>query len=299
MEQSFLSMYFLPFSLFLIMLGLGLTLEREDFKRLYIYPIATLIGVVLQLVVLPIIGFAIAYFMLRDNPTLAMGIIVLAACPGGATSNLITYLARGEMALSVTLTAISSCLAVVSIPLIVSLGLRWFMDSNEVIAPPIGELILQVVMVTIVPVGLGMLIRKKSPVFAAKAEKPMKIVSALLLAVIVLGLVLKQRSEIPDFFRQAGIPTLLLNVAMLTLGFLAGRLAKLPLRERVSISIEAGIQNGTLGIAIAAGVLGSEAMAIAPAIYSLIMFATGFLAIAVFSRMVAREEVREVTRQSA
>lgn len=290
MEQNFVSQVFLPASLFLIMLGLGMTLVKDDFKRLVVYPSATILGVSLQIVVLPLIGFAIAHFMVRDNPTLAMGIMVLAACPGGATSNLITYLAKGEMALSVTLTAISSVLAVVTIPLIVSFGMDWFMSSEQAIKPPIGELIGSVVAVTILPVVMGMFIRGKSEAFAEKAEKPMKILSSVLLAVIVLGLVAKQIDQIPDFFRQAGLPTLILNLSMLTIGFFAGLIARLPLRERVSMSIEAGIQNGTLGIAIAAGILGSEAMAIPPAIYSLVMFITGFAAIAIFSRLVDKAE---------
>lgn len=285
-----MSQVFLPAALFLIMFGLGLTLMLDDFRRLVVYPRATFIGVSLQIIVLPLMAFGIANGLLRANPTMAMGVMILAACPGGATSNLITYLARGDMALSVTLTAISSFIAVITIPLMIRFSLQWFMGSDTTIAPPIAEMVGQVIVVTILPVSLGMFVRSRSPRLAEKAEKPMKIMSSVLLAVIVLGLVANQLREIPSFFREAGVATLLLNVAMLALGFLAGRLAQLPLRERVSLSIEAGIQNGTLGIAIAAGMLGSPQMAIAPAIYSLIMFVTGFIAIALFSRMVGADE---------
>lgn len=297
MESNIVSAVFLPASLFLIMFGLGLTLLIEDFKRLVDNPRATLLGVTLQIIALPLVAFALANLLLRDSPVMAMGLMILAACPGGATSNLITYLARGEMALSVTLTAISSFIAVITIPLLIRFSLGWFMGEGETIAPPIVEMIGQVVVVTILPVSLGMLVRHRAEAFAAKAERPMKILSALLLAVIVLGLVANQRDEILGFFKEAGLATLLLNLIMLSLGFITGIIARLPLTTRISLSIEAGIQNGTLGIAIAAGILGSGQMAIAPAIYSLIMFVTGFIAIAVFSRMVAAEERK--TKQGA
>jgi len=290
LDSNIVSLVFLPASLFLIMFGLGLTLLVADFKRLVENPRATFLGVGLQMIVLPLVAFALANALLRESPVMAMGLMILAACPGGATSNLITYLARGEMALSVTLTAISSFMAVITIPLIIRFSLGWFMGEGETIAPPILEMIGQVVAVTILPVSLGMFVRSRSEAFAEKAEKPMKILSSILLAVIVLGLVANQRDEIVGFFQEAGLATLLLNLIMLTLGFLTGAIARLPLTTRVSLSIEAGIQNGTLGIAIAAGILGNGQMAIAPAIYSLIIFLTGFIAIAIFSRMVTIED---------
>lgn len=290
MESNIVSAVFLPASLFLIMFGLGLTLLTDDFKRLVETPRATLLGVSLQIIALPLIAFALANTLLRDSPVMAMGLMILAVCPGGATSNLITYLARGDIALSVTLTAISSFIAVLTIPLMIHFSMNWFMGDGEMISPPIGEMIGQVVAITILPVSLGMIVRRRSERFAAKAEKPMKILSAVLLAVIVLGLVANERDQILSFFKEAGLATLLLNLIMLTLGFVTGALAKLPLISRVSLSIEAGIQNGTLGIAIAAGILKNGQMAIAPAIYSLIMFATGIACIFLFSRMVAAQD---------
>lgn len=281
------------------MFGLGMTLLVSDFKELAQRPRATVLGVVLQIVALPLVAFALANLMLRDNPVLAMGLMVLAACPGGATSNLITFLARGDMAVSVTLTAISSFIAVLTIPLLISFSLNWFMGEGQTIAPPIVEMIGQVVVVTILPVSLGMLVRSRAPDFAAKAERPVKLISSILLAVIVLGLVASQRDEIGTFFREAGVATLLLNLSMLALGYLAGRLMNFTLAERISLSIEGGIQNGTLGIAIAIGILGNNQMAIPSAIYSLIMFVTGFLAIFVFSRMVARQEEAQASSSPA
>lgn len=299
MESNIVSAIFLPASLFLIMFGLGLTLLTDDFKRLLDNPRATLLGVSLQILALPLIAFLLANTLLKDSPVMAVGLMILAVCPGGATSNLITYLARGDIALSVTLTAISSFIAVITIPLLLHFSLNWFMGESETVSPPILEMVGQVVAITIVPVSLGIVVRRKSETFAAKAEKPMKILSAVLLAVIVLGLVANERAQIVGFFKEAGLATLLLNLIMLALGFTAGAIARLPLTARVSLSIEAGIQNGTLGIAIAAGILKNGQMAIAPAIYSLIMFATGIIAILIFSRMVSAAEPEIETRVEA
>lgn len=284
MEQSLASQLFLPISLFLIMLGLGLTLVVDDFRRLFQFPKATLLGLGLQMLLLPIIGFGIAS-VFPLSPELAVGVMVLAACPGGATSNLFTYLSRGDTALSVTLTAISSFLSVLTIPLIIGFSMRWFLEGDASITPPIGMMIGQIVLITILPVSIGMVIRARAPGFADSASRPMKILSSVLLAIIVLGLIASQRNEIPGFFRQAGPAALALNAIMLTVGFFGAQLARLNLPQRIAISIETGLQNGTLGIAIAAGLLNSPQMAIVPAIYSLIMFATGAVAIFVFARL--------------
>lgn len=287
METSIASQLFLPAALFLIMFGLGLSLMVEDFRRVVVLPKAAVLGLVVQLLALPLVGFAVAN-LFGLEPVLAMGIMVLAACPGGATSNLITWLARGDAALSVTLTAVASFLSVLTIPLVLSLSMGWFMDGDTAIRVPFALTVGQIVIVTIIPVSLGMLVRARAPGWAERAGGPMKIISAVLLGVIILALLLRQRDEIAGFFVQAGPAALTLNLVMMALGYGAAQLAALPLRQRITISIEGGLQNGTLGIAIAAGILGSEAMAIPPAIYSLIMFGTGAAAIGVFGRMERR-----------
>ncbi|TVR01721.1 MAG: bile acid:sodium symporter family protein [Deltaproteobacteria bacterium] len=287
MESSLASQLFLPAALFLIMLGLGLSLMVEDFRRVIVQPRGALLGLGVQLVLLPVVGFVIARTF-PMSPELAMGIMVLAACPGGATSNLITWLARGDAALSVTLTAVSSVISVVTIPLILGLSMSYFLDGGEIVRPPALQMILQIVVITIVPVSIGMAVRARAPGLAERAGGPMKVISAVLLAVIILALVLRQRDEIVGFFVQSGPAALTLNLVMMSVGFGLAALARLPVRQRISVSIEGGLQNGTLGIAIAAGILGSEVMAIPPAIYSLIMFATGAGAIVVFSRLESR-----------
>lgn len=284
METNIVTALVLPGALFIIMLGLGLSLRVSDFARVVRLPRAAALGLSLQLIALPAVGFLLAVgFGLP--PELAVGLMILAACPGGATSNLITYLARGDAALSVTLTAISSFVSVLTIPLIINLSMLHFMGEGEVIPPPILQTIGQIVIVTLIPVSIGMAIHARAPKFAQRAGRPVKIFSALFLALIIVGLVLNQRAEIMGFFLSSGPATLALNIVMLTLGYGTALLAGLRVQERIAISIEGGMQNGTLAIAIAAGILQSPVMAIPAAIYSLVMFGTAFVAIVLFSRL--------------
>jgi len=284
MESSLATQLFLPLALFVIMLGLGLPLTPADFRRVLVYPKAVLVGLGVQLLLLPLIGFGLAQIF-QLEPILAVGLMLLAACPGGATSNLITWLARGDTALSVTLTAVSSFVSVLTIPLILSFAMHWFLGESELIRVPFAQTLLQIIAITLVPVSLGMLMRARRPLWADKLAQPMKIISSLLLAVIVLGLVLNQLADLPAYFAASGPATLSLNLSTLLVGWLVGTAFALPLAQRITISIEGGLQNGTLAIAIAAGILNNPAMAIPAAIYSLVMFATAVLAIVIFSRL--------------
>ncbi len=273
MESNVLTAVFLPLALGIIMLGMGLSLTLADFKRIFIYPKAVAIGLINQIVLLPLIAFALVKaFGLQTE--LAVGIMILAACPGGATSNLISHLAKGDTALSITLTAFSSLITVISIPLIVNFAILEFRPNGEEQQLNVFKTVISVLVITIIPVAIGMLIHSKAPSFSTKMEKPVKIMSAVFLALIILAAVLKEKDNLVDFFIQAGPVALSLNVAMLALGFYGSRLLKLSPRQSATVSIETGIQNGTLGIAIAATIIGNSQMSIPPAIYSLIMFVT-------------------------
>lgn len=284
MESSLVTQFFLPGALFVIMLGLGLPLTPADFKRVFLYPKAAAVGLAVQILLLPVIGFGLAN-LLPMEPVLAVGLMLLAACPGGATSNLITWLAKGDTALSVTLTAISSFVSVLTIPLVLSFSLTWFMGSSQSVQVPFMQTVGQIVLMTLVPVSLGMLIRAKNPALAERLATPMKHLSSLLLAVIILGLILNQRQNLPAYFAASGPATISLNLMMLLSGWGAAALFGLSLPQRVTVSIEGGLQNGTLAIAIAAGTLKNPAMAVPPAIYSLVMFASAVLAIVIFNRL--------------
>ncbi|MCM0041536.1 MAG: bile acid:sodium symporter family protein [Algoriphagus sp.] len=278
MQSSVLTELFLPFSLAVIMFGMGLSLRIEDFKRILIYPKAVGVGLLNQLIFLPIIAFGIAN--LFELPSeLAVGLMILAVCPGGATSNLITHLAKGDAALSITLTAFSSVITVFTIPFLVNYSIGHFIPGGEAQQLEVVGTVISVLVITIIPVALGMLVFAKAPKLAAKLDLPFRRISAIFFVVIVLAAVLKEKENLVRYFVEAGPAALTLNVATLALSFGTARLFKLPFRQGLTIAIESGIQNGTLGITIAATLLMNSVMTIPSAIYSLIMFGTAALVI--------------------
>ncbi len=272
MDQA--STLILAISLIIIMLGMGLSLVSDDFKRVFLYPKAVIVGLINQLILLPLIAFGIAsVFTLR--PEIAVGIMILAACPGGPTSNLIAYLAKGDTALSVSLTALSSFVTLLTIPFIVNFALMHFLDAGQVIQLNIPATILQIVVIVIIPVAIGMLIRRYREAFAQRMAMPVRVASGVVLALVIVGLIIKEKENVPSYMQQAGLVTFLLNVGTMGIGYLTARLFNINMKMARSISIESGIQNGTLAITIAVALLGNSEFAIAAAIYSLIMFASG------------------------
>ncbi len=260
----------------MIMLGMGLSLTLEDFKRVVIYPQAVGLGLVAQLMVLPIIGFAIASLFPLE-PELAVGVMILAACPGGPTSNLVTFLAGGDVALSVTLTAISSLITVFTIPLVVNFSMQTFLGQGTNLQLPFINTVLQIAVITLLPVTMGMVAKKYAPGIAAKADQPVKWLSLFFLAVIIAGVLLRERNNLISYVIDVGLATLVLNVVTMALGYALATLAQLGEKRVTAITIEVGIQNGTLAIAIASSstLLNTPTMAIPAAIYSLLMFVTG------------------------
>ena len=284
MEESIITAVFLPLALAFIMLGMGLTLTIADFRRILLAPRAILLGLVAQLLLLPLMGFLLVK-LFGLTGALAVGVMILAACPGGPTSNLVSHLARGDLALSISLTAISSVVTVATIPLIVNYSILFFGEEGSVTLP-ILQTIIQIMGVTIVPVGIGMYIRSRNSQLSDRAERPFKIASAVFFVLIILAAILKERENLVEFMILTGPAALSLNVLTMTIGFLMARMADLPIRQRLSISIESGIQNGTLGIMIAATLLQNSVMAIPIAIYSLLMFITVTAVIYVGNRVV-------------
>ena len=268
------STLFLGVALIIIMLGMGLSLVPDDFKRIFKRPVAIIGGLILQLVILPLLAFGIAT-ALNLPDFIAVGLVILAACPGGATSNLITHLAKGDTALSVSLTALSSFITILSIPFIINLGMDTFMEVENIVKLDIPDTIKKILLVSIIPILIGMTLRNFLPALAEKAEKPVRIASAAILLIIIIGIVLKEKNNIVEYFAQAGIAALLLNVLSMAAGFVGAKVLRLNNKQATSISIETGIQNGTMAIAIAVGVLGRSDLSIAAGVYSLIMFFTG------------------------
>lgn len=278
MESSILTELFLPLALAVIMFGMGLSLTLSDFKRILIYPKAVLLGLLNQIVLLPVVAFFIAKG-LRLSPELAVGLMILAACPGGATSNLITHLAKGDTALSITLTAFSSMITVLTIPFVVNFSIGYFIPGGEEQQLEILGTVISVLVITIIPVAIGMLVLKKVPALAKKLEIPFRQFSTVFFILIVVSAFVKERDNLVQFFIDAGPASLALNLATLGLGYGVSKVAGLNFRQSLTIAVESGIQNGTLGITIAATLIVNSVMTIPSAIYSLIMFGTAALVI--------------------
>jgi bile acid:Na+ symporter, BASS family len=273
MESNVLTQLFLPLALAVIMFGMGLSLTFNDFKRILIYPKAVTLGLINQLILLPLVAFGLIH-LFNLQPELAVGLMILAACPGGATSNLITHLSKGDAALSITLTAFSSLITVVTIPFLVNFSIIYFLPNGEEQQLNILGTVISVLLITIIPVFLGMMIFKKAPRLAKKWDVPFRKVSAIFFVIIVIAAVLKEKDQMLEFFAQAGPVALTLNLSTLALGYFSGKMFKLNSRQSITLAIESGIQNGTLGIMIAATLLMNSVMSIPSAIYSLIMFGT-------------------------
>ncbi len=279
MQSSLLTQVFLPLSLFIIMMGMGLSLRLEDFKRVVVFPKAVLLGTIGQIVVLPILGFVVAYFM-ASSALIAVGIMLIAACPGGTSSNLITHLAKGDTALSITLTAISSLITVITIPLIVSFSMSHFLADAQQFDLPVLRTILTLVLITLLPVSIGMLIRHFASDFAIRQEPRVNVFSGLFLAFLVVAIVIQQWQQVKAGLVTTGFSTLTLNVCCMFFGYLVARIFSLNDRQSTSITIEIGVQNGTMAILIATTLLNSPTLAISAAIYSLAMFMTSAVMIA-------------------
>lgn len=279
MQANVFTAVLLPTALAIIMLGMGLTLVLDDFQRIRRYPKAVIVGLANQLVILPLIGLAITT-IIPMQPEIAVGLMVLAICPGGPSSNLITYFAKGDVALSITLTAFSSTITVFTIPILTQWLLQHFMGQATAITLPVGQMMGQIFLITLFPVSIGMVIRHQFPVLAAKLERVISRLAIAFLVLILLAIIIIEWKRLPGFFVQVGVSALLLNVLSTLVGFYSSKLAKLPLPQQICIAIEVGIQNGTLAIAITAGLLNNPDMAIPAAVYSVFMNLMAFAVIA-------------------
>ena len=272
---TIITQIFLPISLAIIMFGMGLTLVVGDFGRLFTYPKAVIVGLCNQLIFLPLIGFSI--ILLFDlSSSMAIGIMILALCPGGPTSNLITQVARGNIGLSVTLTALASLITVFTIPIILSKAITYFTgETGVVIELPIVQTMLQILIRTVIPVSIGMVIRKKNEGFALRMEKPMRTASTVLFVIIFLLVMIANKDLIVEAMKEVGLATLLLNLSTMALGYITARAFRIKGKSQISITIESGIQNGTLAFVIATTILNNVEMGLPTGAYSIWMFITG------------------------
>lgn len=282
MQQSDLTSLFLPIALGIIMLGLGLSLSIEDFKRVTKYPKAMAIALFCQMVLLPMLCFALVTgFGL--SPVLAVGLMLLAASPGGATANLYSHLSNGDVALNITLTAVNSVLTLFTLPLLVNFSLDYFLDSGQYV-PMQFKKVVEVFAIVLIPVTIGMLVKSKAPAFAQRMDKPVKILSAIVLLLIIVSVTIRERQVLIDYSADLGFPILIFNVLSMAVGYYVPQLFKVEKKQSIAIGMEIGIHNGTLAIYIAMNVLNNSVMSVPPAIYSLLMFFTA----AFFGYLVSR-----------
>ena len=288
MSADLISQVFLPLSLVVIMIGMGMTLVFDDFARIVKYPKAVLIGLFSQLILLPVFGFALAVLFNLES-SMAIGLMIIAVCPGGATSNLIAQVCRGNIALSVSLTSIASFVSVISIPIILSYSIGYFGTSvGQEIEMPILSTILQILFIIVIPICIGMIIRKYKEGFADRMEKPMRNASTVLFILVFIAVVVANLDIIGDAMKSVGLVTLFLNLITLTAGYLLAKLFGLTFENVISITIESGIQNGTLAIVIATTVLSNIELGIPAAAYSVWMFVSGGILMWYFGKYKSR-----------
>jgi BASS family bile acid:Na+ symporter len=277
----------LPLALAIIMFGLGLDLTVGDFKRVGRAPKAVAVALACQILLLPAICFGLV--VLFDlPPLLGIGMMLLAASPGGTTANLYSHLFRGDVALNITLTAINSVISVVTLPIITSLAIRYYDRGDEVQLPLIE--VVKVFALVLVPVLIGMAVRRRSPGFASRMDKPVRIASAVILAVLVLAILLGELDNVADYFAAVGAVAGLFCAASLVVGYVVPKALGITEAQAIASSMEIGVHNATLAIFVAVEVLDSVEISVPAAVYSIFMFVLAALWGVFVSRRVAAAE---------
>ncbi|MGW3611108.1 bile acid:sodium symporter family protein [Micromonospora sp. NPDC005163] len=289
--DSALTLIGLPIALGIIMLGLGLGLTIADFRRVAQHPKAAVIALVCQVLVLPALCFALV-LAFDLAPELAVGMMLLAASPGGTTANLYSHLFGGHVALNITLTAINSVLAVFTLPILVNLSAAYFLPDGKSIGLQFDK-VLQVFAIVLVPVAIGMLIRARVPRVADRLNRPVRILSVVVLVAVIAGAVLGERENIADYFVSVGLAVLAFNLLSLAIGYGVPRMAGVDRSAATAAGFEIGIHNSTLAITIALSpaLLNNTQMAIPGAVYGIVMFFTA----AAFGYLVTRAGAPAVT----
>ena len=265
-----------PLSLALIMLALGMGLTVQDFTRVVKQPKDFLVGLVCQLIFLPIIAFALVFIL--DTPVeLAVGLMIIAAAPGGVTSNILTKFANGDVALSISLTAIISLLSIITVPFIIFKSIDLLNASASTNEISMTGISIKMFLVVTLPVILGMIIRRFANNFVSSNEKTTQTISLILFLIVLFGAIIQERTNIVPYMMKAGTITFLLNIVMMLIGFYVAKVFATGIQQRKCISLECGLQNGTLAIFVATQIFNDVVFIIPAAIYSLIMFVTSLI----------------------
>lgn len=267
-----------PVMIFIIMIGLGLSLTVADLKRVVVFPKAALIGFTGQLIMLPALAFALVE-LFNPLPVVAVGLIVLAACPGGVTSNTYVFAARGDIALSVTLTAISSMITVFTIPLFITIAAGLYLDTEIRADLSFLSMMKSLALMTMVPVLIGMAVRHYRTAFALRCIEPVRKLALFFIIVLLGGSIILSLRSVWDTFMDAALIACLLNVITMSIGYGAARLFRLTNAQVVSITYEIGVQNLSLALTVSLAILQQPVMALTALIYGIFMKITaiGFL----------------------
>tara|TARA_B100000029_G_scaffold419062_1_gene424411 strand:+ start:1735 stop:2586 length:852 start_codon:yes stop_codon:yes gene_type:complete len=274
--MNFVTDIILPLALAFIMFALGLGLTGADFLRVIKQPRDFFVGAFSQIILLPIVAFLIVKVW-PIAPELAIGVMIIAAAPGGVTSNLLTAFAKGDVALSISLTAIISLLCVITIPFIILTSIELLGGSNLSQEFSLFDMSLNMFLIVTVPVLLGMLVKKLFSNFAIKFEIIARKLSIILFVLVLLGAIAAEKDNVLSYFAQAGLITLVLNIVMMIAAFYIAQLLATGSKQKKCITIECGLQNGTLAIFVATSIFGGGLYVIPAATYSLIMFATSLI----------------------
>ena len=266
----------LPLALAFIMFVLGLGLTGSDFLRVLKQPRDFLVGAFSQIILLPVIGF-ILIKLWPISPELAIGVMIIAAAPGGVTSNLLTSFAKGDVALSISLTAIISLLSVITVPFIILTSVMLIENSDLDLNISLTNMAFSMFLIVTIPVVIGMIFRKFATSYAVKFESIAKKISILLFIIVLIGAILAEKDNIVSYFAQAGLITLVLNVVMMVAAYYLARFFASGPQQKKCITIECGLQNGTLAIFVATSIFGGGIYVIPAATYSLIMFITSLI----------------------
>ena len=258
----------LPVALAAIMFGLGLGLSGEDFRRVGQRPKVIAVALACQLVLLPAVCFGLV--VLADlPPVLGIGMMLLAASPGGTTANLMSHLFHGDVALNISLTAVNSIISIVTLPIVTGLVIAYY-DRGDDVSVPFGEVV-KVFVIILVPVAIGMVVRARNAAFAARMDRPVRALSAILLVLLVVAIIVDERDNIEGYFADIGLVAAAFCMISLVVGYVVPRAFGVVEKQAIASSFEIGLHNGTLAIYIAVEVLGSVTFSVPAAVYSLVM----------------------------
>jgi bile acid:Na+ symporter, BASS family len=269
MDDSIFSTAVLPVALAVIMASLGMSLRVADFKRVLEEPRGVAIGLLNLLILSPLLAFAIAEAF-NLNPAFAVGLVLLGASPGGVLANLLTHFARGETALSVTMTAISSVAAVITVPLFLKLATHHFGAGSLDMSVNMFGVVVRVLLITVIPLAFGMWLRVRRPELVARIGPGLRRATAVLFAAAVIGVIIAENDRVTDNLQALALAAITLSIAAMTMSFTIARLARLDNRQATAIAMELGIHNSTLAIAVGASI--ATVLTVPAAIYASVMF---------------------------